>query len=52
VSTAYEAFDDKLGAAGRATYVIDRDGVVRWTVRTAIPDARDITDYLKALAEL
>jgi mycoredoxin-dependent peroxiredoxin len=52
VSTAYGAFDEKLGAAGRATYVIDRDGVVRWTVRTAIPDAREIDDYLKALADL
>jgi peroxiredoxin len=52
VSTAYGAFDDKLGAAGRATYVIDKQGVIRWTIRTAIPDARDITDYLKALAEL
>lgn len=52
VSTAYDTFDEKLGAAGRATYVIDRDGIVRWTIRTAIPDARDVTDYFKALAEL
>jgi peroxiredoxin len=52
VSTAYGAFDETLGAAGRATYLIDRDGVVRWSVRTAIPDARAIDDYLKAVAEL
>jgi peroxiredoxin len=52
VSTAYGAFDETLGAAGRSTFLIDRDGVVRWTVRTAIPDAREITDYLKALADL
>jgi peroxiredoxin len=52
VSRAYDAFDEKLGAAGRATYLIDPDGIVRWTVRTAIPDARDINDYLKALADL
>jgi peroxiredoxin len=52
VSTAYGTFDEKLGAAGRSTFVIDKTGVVRWTVRTAIPDARDITDYLKALADL
>jgi mycoredoxin-dependent peroxiredoxin len=52
VSTAYGAFDSKLGAAGRATYAIDKAGAVRWTVRTAIPDARDINDYLKALAGL
>jgi peroxiredoxin len=52
VSTAYGAFDESLGAAGRATYAIDKQGAVRWTIRTAIPNARDITDYLKALAEL
>jgi peroxiredoxin len=52
VSTAYRAFDEELGAAGRATYAIDRTGVVRWTVRAAIADARDITEYLTALAEL
>lgn len=52
VSTAYGAFDPALGAAGRATYTIDRDGIIRWTVRTAIPDARDITDYVKALTDL
>jgi peroxiredoxin len=52
VSTAYGAFDETLGAAGRATFAIDRGGAVRWTIRTAIPNARDITDYLKALAGL
>jgi peroxiredoxin len=52
VSSRYGAFDDSLGAAGRCTYVIDRAGTIRWTVRNAIPNARDITDYLKALADL
>ncbi len=52
VSSKYGAFDDSLGAAGRRTYAIDRTGTIRWTVRTAIPNARDITDYLKALADL
>jgi peroxiredoxin len=52
VSTRYGAFDSTLGAAGRATYAIDRAGIIGWTIRRAIPDARDITDYLKALAEI
>ncbi|HWB67065.1 MAG TPA: peroxiredoxin [Mycobacteriales bacterium] len=52
VSSAYGAFDDMLGAAGRATFVIDRDGVVRWTVRTEIAQARDVADYVKALGSL
>lgn len=52
VATAYGAFDETLGVAGRATYVIDRAGTIRWTVQSAIADARDITGYLTALAEL
>jgi peroxiredoxin len=52
VSTKYGAFDNSLGAAGRRTYVIDKTGVVQWTVKSAIPNARNITDYLKALADL
>jgi peroxiredoxin len=52
VATAYDAFESSLGAAGRATYVISRDGIVRWAVRNAIADAREVTDYVKALAEL
>jgi peroxiredoxin len=52
VSTAYDAFDPILGAAVRATFVIDRAGVIRWSVRNEISDPREITDYVKALTEL
>jgi len=52
VSKAYGAFDDSLGAAGRATYLIDQGGTIRWSVQSAIADARDINEYLKALENL
>jgi len=52
VAKAYGVFNEKLGAAERGTFVIDKQGVVRWSVHNAIPDARSITDYQKALAEL
>lgn len=52
VAKAYGVFNETLGAADRGTFVIDKSGVVRWTVRNAIRDARDIADYQKALAEL
>jgi peroxiredoxin len=52
VSTSYGAFEATLGVAGRAAYVIDRFGIIRWTIRTAIPEAREVTDYFKALADL
>jgi alkyl hydroperoxide reductase subunit AhpC len=52
VSTSYGVFNDALGAADRGSFVIDRSGVVRWVVRNGLPDARDIGDYQKALADL
>lgn len=52
VASAYGVFNEMLGAADRGTFVIDRAGIVRWTVRNALPDARAIDDYEKALAGL
>lgn len=52
VAKAYGVFNDTLGAADRGTFVIDKAGIVRWTVRNEIKDARDLADYQKALAEL
>ncbi|MCP9949354.1 MULTISPECIES: peroxiredoxin [Actinomadura] len=48
----YGVFDEAKGLALRGTFVIDTEGVVRWKVVNAIPDARDIGEYRKALAEL
>lgn len=52
VSASYDVFNDSLGAADRGSFVIDRAGVIRWTVRNELPDARNIGDYEKALADL
>jgi mycoredoxin-dependent peroxiredoxin len=52
VARAYGVFDDKMGVAVRGTFIIDKDGVVRWKVVNPIPQAREIADYQKALAEL
>ena len=45
-------FNEDLGAALRGTFVIDRDGIVRYKVVNGIPDARNQDEYKKALAEL
>ena len=52
VAKAYGVFQDQLGIATRGTFVIDKEGIVRWSVVNPIPQARDIADYQKALAEL
>ena len=51
-ATAYGVFDEEKGLAIRGTFVIDKEGIVRWKVVNPIPQARDIADYQKALAEL
>jgi peroxiredoxin len=52
VALSYGVLYERAGAALRGTFVIDRDGIVRWTVVNALGDARDVADYKKALAEL
>jgi peroxiredoxin len=52
VARDYGVFDDALGFALRGTFVIDRDGVVRWKVVHGVRDARDLEDYRGALAAL
>ncbi|QDY76580.1 peroxiredoxin [Streptomyces qinzhouensis] len=52
VSRAYGVFDEEKGCAVRGTFVIDKAGVVRWSVVNALPDARDPHDYAKALETL
>lgn len=52
VSRAYGVFDEDKGCAVRGTFIIDKEGVVRWTVVNALPDARDLTEYVKALDTL
>jgi mycoredoxin-dependent peroxiredoxin len=49
---SYGVFDEKMGFATRGTFIIDKDGVVRWKVVNPIPQARDIAEYQAALASL
>ncbi|SEM14948.1 peroxiredoxin [Streptacidiphilus jiangxiensis] len=52
VSRAYGVFDEEKGCAVRGTFVIDKQGVVRWSVVNGLPDARDQQEYLKALQSI
>ena len=52
IARSYGVFDENRGIATRGTFIIDKDGVVRWKVVNPIPQARDIADYQKALASL
>ena len=50
VASEYGAYLDGAGFATRATFVIDKDGVVRHKVVGTVPEARDPEEYLEALA--
>jgi peroxiredoxin len=52
VARSYGVFDENLGIATRGTFIIDKNGVVRWKVVNPVPQAREIADYQKALAAL
>jgi mycoredoxin-dependent peroxiredoxin len=52
VAKSYGVFDEARGVAARGTFIIDKNGVVRWKVVSAIPQARVLADYQKALGEL
>lgn len=52
VARTYGVLDDVMGVAKRGTFVIDKQGVVRWSVVNAIPDARDQAEYARVLADL
>jgi peroxiredoxin len=52
VAASYGVLHPDIGVALRGTFVIDKAGVVRWTVTNEIGDARSLDDYRKALAAL
>jgi peroxiredoxin len=52
VSRAYGAFLEEKGFPTRATFVIDKQGVIRWSVVTSVGEARSADDYAAALAAL
>lgn len=52
VAQAYDVFDQTSGAASRSTYIVDREGRIAWSVHHAIPDARNLGEYLDVLESL
>ena len=52
VAQDYGVLNDESGAARRGTFIIDRDGVVRWQVVNDVPDARDLETYQSVLSTL
>ena len=51
-SKAYGVFNEDRGLAIRGTFVVDKEGVLRWQVVNGPGDARVAADYKAALATL
>ena len=48
----YGVFNADRGLALRGTFVIDKQGIVRWTVVNSPAEARNLADYKSALSTL
>ena len=52
VAKLYGVFDEDKGVATRGTFIIDKAGVIRWKEVNLIPQARDVAEYTKVIADL
>jgi len=52
VARDFGVFSEKAGAPLRGTFLVDREGIVRWSLINEIGQARDFTGYHEALAQL
>jgi len=49
VARAYDVFDERSGCAERSSYVVDKEGLLRWSVHNARPEGRDLDEHLAQL---
>ena len=52
VASAYEVFDQEHGCPTRSSFVVDREGIVRWSVHNAMGEPRSVAEYLSQLESL
>jgi len=52
VARSYGVFDDQRGCASRSTFIVDRQGILRWSVHNPMGEARNLDDYARVLDEL
>ena len=49
---AYGVLDRSAGFARRSTYIVDKQGIVRWAVHNETPEARDLEAQAQVLSGL
>ena len=49
VTRAFDVFDEAAGCPRRSSYVVDKEGTLRWAVHHAMPVGRDLDEHLRQL---
>ena len=52
VAASYGVLDEERGCADRSTFIVDKHGVLRWSVHNAMRDARDLEEQARVLADV
>lgn len=52
VASAYGVLDERTGSPDRASFAVDKDGVIRWVSLSGRGEARDLDEHAAALAKL
>jgi peroxiredoxin len=52
VASAYGVFNEARGCSDRSTFIVDRLGVLRWSVHNEMPVARDLEEQARVLARV
>ena len=52
VAQGYGVFDPERGVARRSSFVVDKAGIVRWSVHHDLPDGRDLDEHVARLHHL
>lgn len=52
VTRAYDVFDEARGCPRRSSFVVDKEGVIRWAVHNPAPESRDLSEHLRQLQAL
>jgi len=52
VASAYGVFNGARGCSDRSTFIVDRQGVLRWSVHNEMPVARDLAEQARVLSRV
>jgi len=52
VASAYGVFGAEKGVASRSSFIVDKAGIVRWSVHNEMPDERDLDEHVARLHQL